>query len=160
MLFYSYFNCLRMELSLNVPAFIFPTVSLLMLAYTNRFLAIANLIRNLHAQYQDSHDATLLAQIGNLRRRLNLIRNMQAIGVLSLFLSVASMFLIFEDRMEWATLTFAASLIALMVSLGISVAEIYLSTNALNIQLRDIEENLPPEFGIDIAERMKFKRKK
>lgn len=149
-----------MELSLNVPAFIFPTVSLLMLAYTNRFLAIANLIRNLHSKYQDNHDATLLAQIGNLRLRLNLIRNMQAIGVLSLFLSVTSMFLIFENRMQWATATFAASLIALMVSLGISVAEIYQSTKALNIQLRDIEENLPSEFGIELPERMKFKRRK
>ncbi|MCU0353328.1 MAG: DUF2721 domain-containing protein [Cytophagales bacterium] len=148
------------QLSLNVPAFIFPTVSLLMLAYTNRFLAIANLIRNLHSKYQDNHDATLLQQIGNLRLRLNLIRNMQAIGVLSLFLSVASMFFIFEKQMQWATGTFVASLVALMVSLGISVAEIYQSTKALNIQLRDIEENLPPEFGIDLAERMRLKRRK
>ncbi len=149
-----------MELSLNVPAFIFPTISLLMLAYTNRFLAIASLIRSLHAQYRNNHDPTLLEQIGNLRLRLNLIRNMQAIGVLSLFLSVVSMFLIFENHMHWATLTFAASLIALMVSLGISVAEIYQSTKALNIQLKDIEENLPPEFGLDLAERMKLRRKK
>jgi len=144
-----------MELSLNVPAFIFPTVSLLILAYTNRFLAIANLIRNLYAQYQTHPEPKLLAQISNLRLRVNMIRNMQAIGVLSLVLSVASMFLIFEGQMRWATYTFAASLITLMVSLVISVMEIYYSTKALNIQLSDMEENLPHEFRIDIGRRRK-----
>jgi len=148
-----------MELSLNVPAFIFPTVSLLMLAYTNRFLAVASLIRNLHAQYQNNHEPKLVAQIGNLRLRLNLIRNMQAIGVLSLVLSVVSMFLIFENRMQWATYTFGASLIMLMASLILSVMEIFYSTKALNIQLSDMEENLPSEFGIDL-ERIRRRRKK
>jgi len=129
-----------MELSLNVPAFIFPTVSLLMLAYTNRFLAIANLIRNLHAQHRRQPDPDLLAQIKNLRFRLRLIRDMQLIGVLSLFLSVASMFLIFESQHGWATTAFASSLVLLMISLSISIAEIIASIKALNIQLKDIEE--------------------
>lgn len=148
-----------MELSLNVPAFIFPTISLLMLAYTNRFLAVANLIRSLHAKYQESPDQKLVDQISNLRTRIHLIRNMQAIGVVSLFLSVGSMFLIFEGRMQWATYAFGASLLMLMLSLSLSVAEIYQSTRALTIQLSDMEENLPPEFGIELPERIKLKRK-
>ena len=149
-----------MELSLNVPAFIFPTISLLMLAYTNRFMATANLIRSLHAQYQDNHDPKLVAQIRNLRLRIHLIRNMQVIGVLSLVLSVASMFLIFENQMRWATYAFVGSLIMLMISLIMSVMEIYYSTKALNIQLSDIEESLPLEFGLELPERLKLKRKK
>ncbi|MDJ1502159.1 DUF2721 domain-containing protein [Xanthocytophaga agilis] len=148
-----------MDLSVNVPAFIFPTISLLMLAYTNRFMATASLIRNLHAQYQDSHDPKLIAQIHNLRQRINLIRNMQVVGVMSLFLSVVSMFLIFNESMKWATYAFGASLVTLMVSLSISVAEIYKSTKALNIQLSDMEESLPSEFGIDLPDRINFKKK-
>jgi Protein of unknown function (DUF2721) len=129
-----------MELSLNAPALVFPTVSLLMLAYTNRFLAIAHLIRNLHAQHRQRPDPDLVAQIKNLRFRLRLIRDMQVIGVCSLFLSVASMFLIFEQQLNWATYTFAFSLLLLMVSLSMSIAELLASIKALNIQLRDIED--------------------
>lgn len=147
-----------MDISLGIPALIFPAISLLMLAYTNRFLAVASLIRSLHAQYQDDHDPKLVAQIGNLRRRVKLIRNMQAIGVLSLFLSVVSMFLVLEGQKAWGKYTFAASLIALMVSLGFSVTEIYLSTKALSIQLGDMEDNLPPELGERLAKRMKFRK--
>ncbi|MDJ1468078.1 DUF2721 domain-containing protein [Cytophagaceae bacterium DM2B3-1] len=148
-----------MELSVNVPAFIFPTISLLMLAYTNRFMATASLIRNLHALYQDSHDPKLIAQIRNLRQRINLIRNMQVVGVMSLFLSVVSMFLIFNGKMELATYAFGASLVTLMISLSISVAEIYKSTKALNIQLSDMEESLPSEFGIELPDKINFKKK-
>jgi hypothetical protein len=130
-----------MELSINVPAFIFPTISLLMLAYTNRFLAIANLVRNLHAQHQLSPHPNLVAQIKSLRFRLRLIRDMQVVGVCSLFLSVASMFLIFERLPGWGTIAFAASLLLLMVSLSMSIAELFASIKALNILLWDIEED-------------------
>lgn len=147
-----------MEITLGIPALIFPAISLLMLAYTNRFLSVASLIRSLHARYQDDHDPKLVAQIGNLRRRVKLIRNMQAIGVLSLFLSVTSMFLVLEGQNVWAKYTFAASLISLLGSLVLSVTEIYLSTIALNIQLGDIEDNLPPELGERLARRMRFKK--
>lgn len=127
------------EISLNVPAFIFPTISLLMLAYTNRFLAVASLIRNLHSQYRQNHDPKVEAQIKNLRFRLRLIRDMQMMGVISLFLSVASMFLIFKEQQGWATLAFAGSLILLMLSLCFSIMEIISSIKALNIQLSDME---------------------
>jgi Protein of unknown function (DUF2721) len=136
-----------MELSLNVPAFIFPTISLLMLAYTNRFLAIASLIRNLHAQHLHHPSPKLVAQIKNLRYRLYLIRNMQMTGVLSLFCSVASMFFIFENLPTWGTYSFAASLILLLVSLSLSIAEIISSIKALNIQLEDIEDR---QDGIEV----------
>ncbi len=127
-----------MELTLNVPAFIFPTVSLLMLAYTNRFLALAALIRNLHERYQREPSPGILAQMQNLRLRVRLIRDMQAVGVLSLFLSVASMFFILGGQMLVATWLFGGSLVLLMISLALSMAEIYTSIRALNIQLGDM----------------------
>src|SRR4028119_2473054 len=129
-----------MELTLNVPAFIFPTVSLLMLAYTNRFLALAALIRSLHERYQKEPNPGILAQMQNLRLRVRLIRDMQAVGVLSLFLSVASMFFILEKQVRLATWLFGGSLVLLMVSLALSMAEIYTSIRALNIQLGDMRD--------------------
>ena len=84
-----------MDITLTTPALLFPTVSLLMLAYTNRFLTLAQIIRNLHARYQDEDDENLLGQITNLRYRVYLIRNMQIAGVLSLLFCVVSMFALF-----------------------------------------------------------------
>ncbi len=127
-------------MTLNVPAFIFPTVSLLMLAYTNRFLALAALIRSLHERYQKEPNPGILAQMQNLRLRVRLIRDMQAVGVLSLFLSVASMFFILEKQVRLATWLFGGSLVLLMVSLALSMAEIYTSIRALNIQLGDMRD--------------------
>lgn len=126
-------------MDLTTPAVLFPAISLLMLAYTNRFLALAALIRNLHGQHQQQPDALLLAQIRNLRFRLWLIRNMQAAGVLSLFLCVTCMLMLFIEQAWIAKCTFAASLLLMAISLGLSLLEIQISVNALDLQLKDLE---------------------
>jgi len=131
-----------MELTLNAPALLFPTISLLMLAYTNRFLAIASLIRNLHKQYNEEPDPKLLEQIKNLRLRLRLIQNMQALGVLCLFFCVLCMFTIYTNHIFMATIFFGIALILLMSSLVFSIVEINISTRALRIELSDIEEKI------------------
>jgi len=112
----------------------------LLLAYTNRFLALAALIRSLHSQYKNEPDDIIMGQIRNLRKRVVLIRNMQALGVLSLFLCVACMFLLFAGDVTFAKYTFRISLVLLMASLGLSVWEIWISVHALNIRLSDLEE--------------------
>jgi hypothetical protein len=83
-----------MEISINTPALLFPAITLLMLAYTNRFLALSTLIRNLHGKYKQGLEdpEALRGQIKNLKRRMNLIRQMQASGVLSFFFCVLCMF--------------------------------------------------------------------
>ena len=129
-----------MELGLTTPALLFPTVSLLLLAYTNRFLAIANLIRTLHSQYKENQSPFILGQIKSLRLRVRLVRDMQALGILSLFLCVFCMFLLFWGKIVIAKYVFAISLMLLMTSLGISIYEIQISMRALKIQLSDIEE--------------------
>jgi hypothetical protein len=131
-----------MELTLNEPALLFPTVSLLLLAYTNRFLALAGLIRNLHAQYKNEPSQLIWEQIKNLKLRVKLIRDMQVLGVFSLFLCVVCMLLIFREKGQLAKYVFGGSLLALMISLGLSIAELYISIKALNIQLSDIEEGV------------------
>jgi hypothetical protein len=130
-----------MEISINTPALLFPAISLLMLAYTNRFLGLAGLIRNLHASYKDHADKKgVLQQIKNLRLRLNLIRLMQLFGVISLCLCVLSMFFVYEQLNMWADFLFACSLVAMLVSLFLSLYEIQISTRALEIELSDMEE--------------------
>ena len=133
-----------MEISINTPALLFPAISLLMLAYTNRFLALANLIRNLYSKYKEHPDTgSVLKQIQNLRLRLKLIRLMQMFGVLSLFLCVLSMFFVYERLSGWANSLFAASLVAMLVSLFLSLWEIQISTRALEIELKDMEDDQP-----------------
>lgn len=130
-----------MELSITTPALLFPAISLLMLAYTNRFLAIANLIRNLHAKYkQDPDEKHLIAQIRNLRIRIRLIRSMQAMGVLSFIFCVICMFTIFRGWNTASYIMFGTSIIFFISSLITSLVEITLSTRALEVELRDMEE--------------------
>lgn len=129
-----------MRLELTTPALLFPAISLLLLAYTNRFLAIANLIRKLHERYTEGHEATVLGQISNLRRRLRVIRLMQGLGVCAFLCCVFCMFLLFVGLLVLAQGVFAMSLLLLMVSLGLSVYEIQMSAGALNLQLADLEE--------------------
>ncbi len=129
-----------MEFTLTTPALLFPAISLLLLAYTNRFLALASLIRNLHARYREQGEPVLLAQLTTLRNRVDLIRNMQALGVLSLLLCVLCMFLLFEGWIGPGKAVFAVSLILLMLSLALSVREIQISVRALNLQLSDLEQ--------------------
>ena len=130
-----------MEINLTTPALLFPAISLLLLAYTNRFLTIATLIRSLHSRYKEEPDKLIWGQIKNLRLRVKLIRNMQAAGVLSLLLCVVCMFVIFAGNLPLAEAIFGVSLILLIVSLAISAWEIQISVRALNIQLSDIEES-------------------
>jgi hypothetical protein len=129
-----------MELTLSTPALLFPAVSLLLLAYTNRYLAVASLIRNLHKKYQDEHTENILFQIRSLRSRINLIRAMQGLGILCIFLCVLSMFFIYAGFSSWAEFSFGLALIVLMASLVCSLWEIQVSARALSIQLSDIEE--------------------
>lgn len=131
-----------MELSITTPALIFPTVSLILLAYTNRFLAVAALIRKLSADYKNHEDKRLADQIRNLTIRIRLIRDMQMFSIASVFLSVLCMFFLFNGYQIVAKYTFGASLLSLLISLGMSFREIQISTRALSIQLKDIGDDV------------------
>ncbi|MCB9653240.1 MAG: DUF2721 domain-containing protein [Deltaproteobacteria bacterium] len=130
-----------MRIDLATPALLFPAISLLLLAYTNRFLAIATLIRGLRAAYAAEPSSTIARQISNLRRRVYLIRDMQTLGVLSLLLCVGGMFLLFLDHQRAGQLLFGASLLMMLASLGVSIWELRISVHALEIHLSDMEGN-------------------
>ncbi len=127
-----------MQLTLSIPALLFPAISLSMLAYNARYLAIATLIRQLHKQYQEKASRGLGIQVRQLERRLKIIKNMQAVAILSFLFSAITMFLIYIELDFWANLIFGISLLALMVSLVLSLVEVQLSTNSLTIQLADM----------------------
>ena len=116
-----------MEITFNTPALLFPAITLLLLAYTNRFLALASLIRKLHDEYiQGKKNKVLFQQISNLKRRINYVRSMQAVGVFSFLCCVVCMFSIYKGWMK--------------VAEYISLIEIFLSTKALELELSDMEE--------------------
>ena len=128
------------QISINTPALLFPAITLLMLAYTNRFLALATLIRNLHAKYKQIHEdrEIIKAQITNLKRRLVLVKQMQAMGIISFFFCVLSMLSFYLEFERWAIAIFGLSLLSLLLSLALSLNEIFISTRALEIELKDM----------------------
>jgi len=128
-----------MSLDLTTPALLFPAISLLLLAYTNRFLTIANLIRSLHRNYKSEPQSVVYGQIENLRKRIKLIKKMQIWGVSSLLLCVVCMFLLYIEAYISGSVVFGISLIMLMISLWQSILEIRISTEALNLELSDME---------------------
>jgi len=128
-----------MELTLTTPALLFPAISLLLLAYTNRFLALAALMRELHARYRAEPDPTILAQLANLRYRIVIIRDMQACGVASFFGCVLCMFVLFAGHRLLGQWIFGGALLLLLLSLGLSLREIQVSIDALTVQIADLE---------------------
>lgn len=127
------------ELTLITPTFLFSAISLLLLAYTNRFLSYAQLVRTLKDKYMQDHSAITKAQIMNLRRRLYLTKNMQLTGVGSLLLCVATMFFIYIGMPIVSVYVFAVALLLLIISLSLVIAEIKISAKSLEIYLSDME---------------------
>ena len=130
---------MTMDLTLTTPALLFSSISLIMLAYTNRFLAYANTIRNLHTAYKQDPSKIIKAQIVNLRKRLYLTRSMQIFGITSLLLCVLSMFFIYIKQEFIAIWIFGLALILLIISLSLLIWEIQISVKALELHLEDIE---------------------
>ncbi|WP_263831835.1 DUF2721 domain-containing protein [Sulfurospirillum oryzae] len=129
-----------MEIEISTPALLFPAVSLLLLAYTNRFLAVAQLIRMLHRQSTERDNCEEYKQINNLKHRLELTKWMQFFGVLSILLCTLSMFELFLGVLGIGKQIFGLSLIAMCISLCISLWEVMISTHALNMELSDMHD--------------------
>ncbi len=130
-----------MEITLNTPALLFPAISLVLLAYTNRFLGLSSLVRTLHEKYlTNKENNNLHQQIKSLRYRIKLVRRMQLFGVLSFLSAIVCMFLIFKNELYAASLVFGVTLISFSISLIFSLVEITQSTKALEIELSDMED--------------------
>jgi len=130
-----------MEINITTPALLFPAISLLMLAYTNRFLTLATIIRNLYDRYGSVANDNLHGQIKNLRYRTYLIRNMQIFGVFSLLFCMISMFSLFAGWVSAGQWAFGIALVLMMVSMLISLRELQISVGALDLLLADMEQH-------------------
>ena len=111
-----------------------------MISYTTRFLHLAHLARSLHAINPGAPEPTVLEQIENIRKRILLIRHMRATGISSLLLCVICMCLLFEGQVQIGSNLFIASLALMSVSLLLSLGEIWISVDALNVHLLGIAE--------------------
>jgi len=129
------------DLTLTTPAVLFSAISLIMLAYTNRFLAYAAVVRNLHDRYLKEKDKQLIKQIENIKKRLYLTRSMQIFGISSLLLCVLTMFLIYIKQQTIAVWVFGTALVLLIISLALLIKEIQISVKALEHHISDIENN-------------------
>ena len=130
-----------MEMSLTTPALLFPAISLLMLSYNNRFLVLAQLVRELHSKRSPDTHSTVIPQINNLKRRISIIKSMQIHGVISFVFCSSSMFALFLKHVIVGEWLFGISLFFLIASLIWSLAELSISTDALKVQLSDLSEN-------------------
>ena len=126
-------------MDLTTPALLFPAISLLLLAYTNRFLVLAQLIRKLKDMDTEEDHALIERQLSALRKRIVLTKRMQAFGVLSFLLCTVSMFLLFLQLEPPGVMAFGISLVLLSLSLLYSLWEIQISTNAINVELENFE---------------------
>lgn len=131
-----------MTLNVETPALLFSATSLIMLAYTNRFLTIASIVRGLKKNYDEIKNKSILLEIKNLNLRLTLIRYMQLFGVLCLFLSVFAMLLLFLELQTAGIYLFGISMLCLLISLAISFWEISISVNALRVHLSDLMDEV------------------
>ncbi|MBN2387410.1 MAG: DUF2721 domain-containing protein [Anaerolineales bacterium] len=129
-----------MDFTLTTPALLFSAISLLFLSYNTRFLALASLIRELITRYKDGPDPRLKGQLKNLRFRIVIIRYMQIFGVLAFFGCVLCMFLLFFGLTALGEIIFGASLVLLLVSLGLSLLELSVSIDALQLQIEEIDD--------------------
>ena len=128
------------NMSLTTPALLFPAISLLLLAYTNRFLTLAQVIRQMHAGSQNEVSELVSRQLKGLKHRIRLIKQMQGFGVLSFILCALAMFMLFLEQQTAGKVLFGLSLLTLAVSLLLSLLEVMVSTDALNIVLGDLEQ--------------------
>ncbi|WP_263079672.1 DUF2721 domain-containing protein [Endozoicomonas sp. Mp262] len=129
-----------MELTLTTPALLFPAISLLFLSYTNKFLALASLIRTLHGDYiKDPGNQVIKKQLENLGRRMKLIKHMQGAGIMSFILCVVDMFLLHLGQQWWAFLIFGLCLAFFLLSLLICLTEIKISVDALELQVEEMK---------------------
>ena len=126
-------------LTISTPALLFPAVSLLFLAYTNRFLHLAALVRQLHRDWAERQDDCLRAQIDNMRKRLALIRWMQLLGAVSILLCVVAMVAVMLEANLTGWIAFFAALLFMGGSLFCLILEVACSGGALKILLDRVE---------------------
>jgi len=130
-------------MEIQTPAIVFPAISMLLVAYTSRFMVISQRIRSLHEKYATTSTEQTLQQLANFRQRLSLIKWMQCFGVLAFISVTLSILMILLGFLpKYVEIAFGLSLTFLVTSLGLALHEIMISTRAIEIELQGIEDDL------------------
>lgn len=122
--------------TLQTPTYVFSAISLLMIAYTSRYVAISQVIRHLNENTKKD-DGRVACQIKSLMKRVKYIRNMQITALLGFSINILTMILIAVGLNTLVAPLFLLGLIFVLVSLVICILEIALSAQALAISLND-----------------------
>lgn len=130
-----------MDIAINTPALLFPAITILFLAYSNRFLTIATRIREKHADFSKTHSPVAEKQIMSFRLRLRYIVAMEMFAVLGIISCTVAMGFIFYGLQRYGNIAFAISMLFIVLSLLASITELFFSMKALNIELANMEEN-------------------
>jgi len=131
-----------MNLNISDPAILFPGISLLFLAYTNRYLAIANIIRQLNQVIDNNFDENRERQIQGLLVRVQLIRYMQLFGILAFIFCTLSTGALLLNLDSIALISFGSSIFFLFVSLCASFLEVAKSGDGLRIEIERTHPNM------------------
>ncbi|WP_207534245.1 DUF2721 domain-containing protein [Desertivirga arenae] len=130
-----------MDFSVTTPAILFPATSLILLAYTAKLIHLGSLVRALKNKFQQQQQPGLLKEMENLKKRIFLIRSMQAAGVCCLLFCSTCMLCLFANWLLAAKISFSISLILLLMALACCFREIQISATALQIALQELEED-------------------
>jgi hypothetical protein len=120
----------------TIPALVVPAISLLFLAYTNRFLGLTAVARHILKEHMLAPQPHWEVQLINIRRRLHLIRQMQLAGLASIILAALSMGAVVNGFDKLGQGIFVASLACFIGSMGICVHEIKLSIDAIEVEFK------------------------
>lgn len=124
-------------LEISTPALVFPALSVLMLAYTNKFIAISKRVRTLHSDHQLNPSPKIHSQIKVMLKRMSYIRNMQITALSGFSSNLLSIAFIFMGFNTIALIFFTLGLLLVLISLIICIIEIYTSTETMALLLED-----------------------
>ena len=127
-----------LSLTLTAVGLLFPTISVVLLAQTNRFMSLASVARDLVARYRSGPNPSIRNQVVSLQQRIWLVRWTQGFGVLALLINSCSAFSLFLESLSMARNLFVAAMCCMVLSLLISLREIQLSVRAIDIELNTL----------------------
>lgn len=116
-----------------IPGVVVPAITILILTYSNRFSTLSNKIREFRKKADDSH----IKQIKILMKRVSLVRYMLGFGISGLILSTLAMSAILFGVKGLGYILTLSSHTAVVISLVYALIDVYISTQALNIEIDD-----------------------
>ena len=125
-------------MEITTPALVFPAISLLFIAYTNRLHTLSVLIRSMTKNdNKDLKNNETKDQLEILKKRVLYIKRMQVFGILSFIFCLFTIICLYIELDNIANYFFGLALFLLVASLLFALFETLQSTEALSIHLKN-----------------------